>query len=73
MDIKEQIEKMLQSVTKDTAAKDRFLKDPIAAVKSVLGTLPDDVVEKVVASVKAKLSADQLSDAADALGKLFKK
>ncbi len=74
MDIKEQIEKVIQTLTNDAALKDKFTKDPVAAVKSVLGAaLPDDILDKVVSGVKAKISVDQLSDAADALGKLFHK
>ncbi len=74
MDVKEQIEKMLASVTKDAALKDKFLKDPVAVVKSVLGSaLPADAIDQIVAGVKAKLSADDLADAAGAIGKLFGK
>lgn len=74
MDIKEQIEKMLSSVTKDAKLKEKFLKDPAGTVKNVLGSaLSEDIIEKVVAGVKAKLSADAVSDAAGALGKLFGK
>ena len=30
MDIKEQIEKLVGSITKDNGLKDKFLKDPVA-------------------------------------------
>ena len=69
MDIKEQIENKIQ---KDSALQSQFKKDPIKAVEKLLGVdLPDDVIEKVVAGVKTKLSLDDLSDAVDALKKLF--
>jgi len=72
MDIKEQIEKLVQKINSDPSIKEQFQKDPVKAVEKVLGVdLPDDVVEKVVAGVKAKIGADKLSGAADALKKLF--
>ena len=72
MDIKEQIEKLVSALSKDASLKDQFLKDPVKTLEKVLGVdLPDDMVEKVVAGVKAKLSADQIAGAADMLKKLF--
>ena len=72
MDIKEQIEKIVAKIQKDDALQAQFKKDPIKAVEKVLGVdLPDDVVEKGVAGVKAKLSLDDLSSAAGILKKLF--
>ena len=72
MDIKEQIEKLAESVLKDEKIKDIFTKDPIKAVEKVLGVdLPDDMIEKIVDGVKAKLTADKLSDGLGALKKLF--
>ena len=72
MDIKEQIEKVTSKIQKDSALQAQFKKDPIKAVEKLLGVdLPDDVIEKVVAGVKTKLSLDDLSDAVDALKKLF--
>jgi len=73
MDIKQQIEKVVSSISGDASLKEKFSKDPIGTVKSIVGLLPDEVVEKLVEGVKAKLTADKLSDAAGALGKLFKK
>ena len=72
MDIKEQIAKIATKIQKDSALQSQFKKDPIKAVEKLLGVdLPDDVIEKVVAGVKTKLSLDDLSDAVDALKKLF--
>lgn len=54
MDIKEQIEKIVEKVQKDDVLRAQFKKDPIKAVEKVLGVdLPDDVIEKIVAGVKA--------------------
>lgn len=72
MDIKEQIEKLAESVLKDEKIKDIFTKDPIKAVEKVLGVdLPDEIVEKIIDGVKAKITVDQISDAASFLKKLF--
>ena len=72
MDIKDQIEKLVEKVQKDDVLRAQFKKDPIKAVEKVLGVdLPDDVIEKIVAGVKAKISIDKVSDVADVLKKLF--
>ena len=72
MDIKEQIENIVEKVQKDDVLRAQFKKDPIKAVEKVLGVdLPDDVIEKIVAGVKAKISIDKVSDVADVLKKLF--
>ena len=48
--------------------KDFFTKDPVKAVEKVLGVdLPDEMIEKIVAGVKAKLTAEQIAGAASFL------
>ena len=60
--IKEKIEEIVEKLTKDEALRAQFQKDPVKAVEKLLGVdLPDDMVEKVVAGVKAKLSLDDVS------------
>ena len=72
MDIKEQIEKIVDKIKDDDALQAQFKKDPIKAVEKLLGVdLPDDIMEKIVAGVKAKISVDNLGDALGALKKLF--
>ena len=72
MDIKEQIEAAVKKITGDEKLKKQFADDPVKAVESAVGVdLPDDAVNKVVAAVKAKLGADKLGGAVDALKKLF--
>ena len=73
MEIKEYISKVIERVTQDGALRTQFQKSsPIKAVEQVLGVdLPEEALEKIVQGVKAKLSADQLSGAVDALKKLF--
>ena len=72
MDIKEKIESVVEKVTKDKGLKELFEKDPVKAIEKVLGVdLPDDVVEKVIDGVKAKITVDKVGDVADTLKKLF--
>ena len=72
MDIKEKITEAVEKITKDKALQQQFKDEPVKALENVLGVdLPDDIMEQVVQGVKAKLTADKLSDAADVLKKLF--
>ncbi len=72
MDIKAKITESIEKITSDKSLLDKFKKDPVKTVESVIGVdLPDDVVGKIVDGVKAKLAAGKLGDAADKLKKLF--
>ena len=72
MGIKEQIEEVVEKVRSDEKLLDKFKKDPIKTVEGIIGIdLPDDVMEKVVDGVKAKVSVDKLSGALGSLKKLF--
>lgn len=74
MDIKAKIEELVDKISGDKALQAQFKSDPVAAVEKLLGVdLPDDVIEKIVDGIKAKLTADKLSDAAGALKGLFGK
>ncbi len=72
MDIKEKITEAVEKISKDKALQEQFQKEPIKAVEKVLGVdLPDDLIEKIVDGVKAKLTADKVSGAIDSFKKLF--
>lgn len=74
MDIKEQIKKAVDSISKDKKLQEQFQKEPVKALENILGVdLPDDVVNQVVQGVKAKLTADKVSDTVDALKGFLKK
>lgn len=61
MDIKEQIEGAVNKITSDKDLQDNFKKDPEKTVEGVLGVdIPDGVVDKVVAGVKAKMGAGKI-------------
>lgn len=74
MDVKEQVTKAVDKITKDKKLQEQFQKDPAKALESVLGVdLPDSVVEQVIQGVKAKLTADKMSGAVDSLKGFIKK
>lgn len=74
MDIKQEIEKVVKSITGDQAKIDAFKKDPAGTVKEYLGdSVSSDVVDKVVSGVNAKIAGNKISDAASSIGGLFKK
>ena len=71
-EIKALIAQLAEKVGEDEELQKKFKKDPIKTVEELTGVdLPDDLMEKVVAGVKAKLTVDDLSDALGALKKLF--
>ncbi len=72
MDIKEQISKILEEISKNPEIKEMFEKEPVKAIEKVTGIdLPDDVVNKIIDGVKAKLTIDNVSKAADVLKGVF--
>lgn len=78
MDIKEQLKGKIDEIVnkiksdKDIAAK--FQADPISTVEGLLGVdLPNDQLEGIVETVKAKLNLDKLGGALGGLGGLFGK
>lgn len=74
MDIKEQISKVVEEVTKNPNMKEQFEKEPVKVIEKLLGVdLPDDMIMKVIDGVKAKLTLDNVSKAADALKGVFKR
>jgi len=72
LDIKEIISELVEKISQDDALQKQFKANPIKTVEKLTGVdLPDDLIEKVVDGVKAKLAIDDLGDAAKLLKKLF--
>lgn len=72
MDIKEKISQIVEELTKNEDLKKQFEKEPVKVIEKVIGMdLPDDVVEKVVDGVKAKISADNISKVTGVIKNLF--
>ena len=73
MDIKEQINKIVEDISRNPNIKEQFEKEPVKVIEKVIGVdLPDDVVMKIIDGVKAKLTIDGVSKATDALKDMFK-
>ncbi len=73
MDIKEQISKVVEEVSKNPNIKEQFEKEPVKVIEKIVGIdLPDDVIMKIIDGVKAKLTIDGVSKATDALKGIFK-
>lgn len=74
MDVKEQINKVVEEVKSNPNIKEQFEKEPVKVIENVVGVdLPDDVVTKIVDGVKAKISLGGISGAADKIKGLFNK
>ena len=72
MDIKAEITKIVDKIKNDDELLAKFKKDPIKAVEGILGVdLPDDIIEKVVDGVKAKITLDKAGDLLSGIKKLF--
>ena len=74
MDIKEKIESVVKKLLDDKKLLEKFEKNPVKVIEELLGVdLPDDLVEKIIDGVKAKISLEKVGDALDALSGLFGK
>ena len=72
LDAKELIGQLVKQIAENDELQKQFKTDPVKAVEKVLGMdLPDDLVEKVITGVKAKMTAENIADAAAFLKKLF--
>ncbi len=68
------IEKVVSSITGDGKLVEEFKKSPVETVKKKVGdSVPKDVIDKIVAAVKAKLEGGKLAGIADKIGGLFNK
>ena len=74
LDIKAKIEELVEKIKKNPDMLKKFNSEPVKVVEELVGIdLPDEIIEKVVDGVKAKLTADKVGDALGALGGLFGK
>ena len=70
--IKEKIEEIAAKIKSSEDLASLFKKDPVKAIEKVLGVdLPDELIEKIVDGVKAKMAVDDVKDVFGALKKLF--
>ena len=72
MELKEKIGEIVEKLKEDPRLLARFKEDPVKAVEEAVGIdLPDEQLRPLVAGIRAKLGADDVSDALGKLGKLF--
>lgn len=72
MDIKDKIEEVTKKVKEDPSVAKDFEKEPVKTVEGIVGVdLPDDVIEKVVDGVKAKLAGGKAEGIVDKIKGLF--
>ena len=72
MDIKEKVEAIIKEIKNNQNIKEEFEKEPVKVIEKFIGVdLPDDVVEKIIDGVKAKMTVDNVSKLAGALKGLF--
>ena len=72
--VKDKIDQIAVKIKKDSKLADKFQKDPIGTVESLLDVdLPNEQLEPLVEGIKAKLDLDRLGDMLGGLGKLFGK
>ena len=72
--LKDKIDEIVEKVKSDKNVADKFQKDPISTVESLIGIdLPNDQIENVVEAVKAKINVDKLGGMLGGLFGLFGK
>ena len=72
MDIKAKIDEIVEKIKSDKTLMSRFQKDPIPTVEGLIGIdLPDDLIQKVVEGVKAKINLESIGDLFGNVKKLF--
>ena len=73
IDIKEKIEELVKKIASNKTLRAKFMKDPIGVIEDLTGLdLPNEQLEKIADGIKAKLAADDLGDALEGIGMLFK-
>ena len=72
--LQEKISAVLEQLKKDPALRQDFQQEPVKTLEKVLGVdLPDEAIEKILAAVKANLSAKDVGQLFNAAHKLFSK
>lgn len=74
VDIKELIEKAVNTLKNDPALLKNFKTEPIKTIEKLLNIdLPDDTIEAIVKGVQAKIDMDKVGDVLGKLSGLFGK
>ena len=74
MDIKKMIEEAAEKLMKNPELLKQFNDKPVPVLETLLGVdLPDEIVEKLIDGIKAKITMDKVGDVLGGLGSLFGK
>lgn len=74
MDLKKMIDQVVDGVKGNASMKDDFMKNPVKVIEGILKIdLPDDIMNKIIDGVKAKITLDSVADVADSLKGFFGK
>lgn len=72
--ILEKVNEVVDKLQSDDKLMAQFKKEPVKALEKILDVdLPDDVIEKIIDAVKAKLTVDDIGDLLSAAKKIFSK
>ncbi|MBR2044672.1 MAG: hypothetical protein IJ958_00880 [Agathobacter sp.] len=68
MNVTKMIDNLMDEIQKDGKLGTQFEKEPVKVIENIIGKdLPDDVVEKIINGVKAKVGMEKIGDALDML------
>lgn len=74
MDIRGKIQQAAAKLMKDKSLRKKFDTDPVAVIEELIGVdLPDEIVNQIIAGVRAKLAQDKLGIMLSGLGEIFSK
>ena len=67
------VDKVAKKLLKDKNLMKKFENNPAAIIEDLVGVdLPNDLVNKLIKGIKAKITAEQVGDVLEGIGKLFK-
>ena len=74
MDIRGKIQQAAAKLMKDKSLRKKFDTDPAAVIEELIGVdLPDEIVNQIIAGVRAKLAQDKLGCMLSGLGEILSK
>lgn len=74
MDIKKNVEELVEKIKKNPKLLEDFKKNPVKVVEGIVGMdLPDKEINELAKLVMAKIDMDKVGDLLGGLGSLLKK
>ena len=70
----EKINEIIKRIQTDKELQANFLKNPVAAIEQLIGIdLPDDQINKIINTVKSKLTEEKVKEILNKVTNLFNK